>query len=207
VKTVPGVQVEFNYTFNGEAVKTEAFDSHTASEVNPAFEKIGTMDTELVKFVERLNAALLAELDACYEEGMAAIAAGEMTAGEAFAAYKALVLDISKLMDASVEEEDAVSFDQKNYPALFARNPKLMADVGIFHSNDTPAHVRFLEYIRSAVSYEIVTKPQIQTPDGLADAMYSPYSNIEEAYVYYDSPYGIYYAWLKNYKYLPADKK
>ena len=159
-----------------------------------------------------MNAALLAELNACYEEGMAAINAAETPEAKAaatqaaIAAYSALVADISKLMDASVEEDDAVDFNEKNYPTLAKTNPDFLKNIGILdHGMSDSAKVRFLEYIRSAVSYEIVTKPQVPSEQGMIDQMYSPYTNIREAYVYYESPYGIYYAWLKNYKYLPKE--
>jgi hypothetical protein len=203
------VQVELNYTFNGNKMNLDELDSNTVSEINPGFEKVGSMDTELVKFIERLNAALVAQLDACYEEGMALINAAQTPAEKeaaiaaAMEAYKALVVDISKLMDVSVEEENAVAFNAAHYPALYAANPDLLADVGVIRTNGDDigksfsAEALFLENIRSAASHEIVKK----------DASYAPYKAIQENYVYYESPYGIYYAWLKNYKYLPSKTK
>ena len=125
---------------------------------------------------------------------------------EAVAAYAALVADISKLMDASVEEDDAVKFNAKQYPALVAQNPDFMADVGIFDHKYDSAETRFLEYIRSAVSYEIVKKPQESVSGVLKDAEYKTDSGLVIGdFVYLDSPYAIYYAWLKNYKYLPKE--
>ncbi len=192
------VTVGYEYTLNGKK-ETIPEANMSVNVFDPNFEMVGNLDTELVKFIERLNSALIGKLDECYAECAAKIAAGTMTADQAVEAYTALVNDICKLMDTSVE--DPYTYDITNYPVL-AADPTpddeieklyfdLKAEVGVNAST-------LLSYIQSATSHEIIE---------LKDEEGNPITYGVEEYVYFDSAYGIYYAWLEKFGFVPGEKK
>jgi len=161
---------------------------------DPNFEMVGNLDTELVKFLEVLNKDLVGILDQCYNNGRTAIDAAApadkaAAVEKAIADYTALVKEISLLMG----ENDAAffSYEPRDFPILIGKYfyQKL---AGVSASN-------FAEYVKSATSPTIVKKVDVDTGEEL--------TYLGEAYIYFDSPYGIYYKWLQKFGFLPPETK
>ena len=179
----PGFELVANYTLNGTAID---FGSRVTTDVNPEFEKLGEMDTELVKFIERVNGVVLAELNRC----------------ESFEEVSALVADISKLLDSSMTKKADFVYTAANFPTLikiYKSSSELFSALGVRDAE------MLIENIQSASSYTVVTKPDV--PDGNGVPKPATYEGASyEEYIYFNSPYVVYYNWLADYKYLPKTK-
>ena len=154
---------------------------------------VGTLDTELVKFIENLNADVIGFLDRCYNTGREAIdtAAPEDKAAaieKAIADYTALVKEISLLM--SDNDPAFFSYSYADYPLLIGKY-YYQKPGGVSASN-------FAAYVRSATSSTIVKNVDPDTGEEL--------TYLGESYIYFDSPYGIYYKWLEKFGFLPVKK-
>lgn len=195
VKTASdAVNVDCVQTLNGQR---KAFTSTPTEDVKIDYERLGQMDTELVKFAERLNVAVIALLDACYAKGMAAIEVAtdkDAAIEQAIADYNALVNDLSKLLATDVDS--LPGFTAENYPALYG-------SIDLLDAVKVDSFNTFLKYMKDATSYEIIEEPK-NAQTGADAVLSTPDGN--EAYVYLTSPFGIYYQWLKSSKFLPEEK-
>ncbi len=150
--------------------------SNTDSSVDPDFEMIGNMDTELIKFMHELDRQLVAMLNACTD-------------------YDELVLlvgDISKLLVTG-----DVTYDITQFAVLgdWIKDPN-----GLIKGNLT----QLRRYLAEATSYEPVKNTDEAgeeydwtSPDALL------HEGASEPYIYFDSPYAIYYKWMTEFGYLP----
>lgn len=192
------VKVNYSHSHNGRTMPIP--EANITTDINPDFEIVGNLDTELVKFLEKLNTVMIGELDACYAECKAKVDAGTMTVDQAVAAYTALVKDIGKLLDPSVK--NAYAYTVENYPVLSADaqpDTDTIEPVFVLETRLGVSAETLLQYVKSITSHNIVK---------VLDSTGNPalYDGVEE-YVYFDSPYGIYYAWLEKFGFLPETKK
>lgn len=183
------LKVGYTYTEGG---KSATISTKTA----PAgfnFEIVGNLDTELVKFLEKINTQLVGVLDECYAAGRAAIAAAttpeEKAAAieKAIADYTVLVKELSVLLGDN--EPSAFVYNRANFPTL-AKYGYSSCPGGVSNSN-------FAEYIRNATNSSVIKKMDPATGSELK------YEG--EPYYYYDSPYGIYYKWMQKFSFLPKE--
>ncbi|MBQ2734738.1 MAG: hypothetical protein IJF33_02800 [Clostridia bacterium] len=186
-----GVTLDVNYkiTSNGEEVfvaDRNVFDNEDGI-TDPDFEIVGNLDTELVKYCKKLNDMLVEKLNAC----------------EDYETFEATVKEISRLL--CTDDEKSVPS-----PSSFV----LLKDVvAAFTTNGTLED--FKKNLQSAVSYEVIKNmvpdPDAEVEDGeeqpMKEGEYTDAAGNTEKYVYFDSPYGIYYSWMNKYKYLPSTKK
>ncbi len=163
---------------------------------NPDFDIVGNLDTELVKFLEKINTQLIGALDQCYANGRAAIDAAQ-TAEEkaaaveqAIADYTALVREIRILM--ADNEPEFFSYTAANFPLLMYTYNMRSCPGGVSATN-------FAEYVRSATNSTVIKKVDSDGAELLIP-------DVGEPYYYYDSPYGIYYKWMQKFSFLPKEE-
>ncbi|MBQ8440407.1 MAG: hypothetical protein IJX19_07090 [Clostridia bacterium] len=104
---------------------------------------------------------------------------------------EAVVAEISLLLSTDSD----VKLDQKSFVKLkdFIKNSVIAGDLETFR-----------EYLISATSTEIIKHVD---KDDKEVHWEDPISKLDEAYVYYDSLYGIYYQWMEAYGFLPTEKQ
>lgn len=193
------VKVSCRQTINGVAKEIDG--TKKIDELYVDLDILGQLDTGLVKFSENLNAKLIAQLDACYAQGMEAIRAAKTpeekvaAIDNAMSSYSALVAEIGKLLDPSYEFYKAPAFNVTNYPIL-AENLKIVGDLNVSNANT------LLEYVKCLTSSEIVKKPDVKNASGGYDPATDNSGELYEYRMAY-SPYVLYYQWLKEFKFLP----
>ena len=168
------------------------------------YDRYGTLDTDLIKFMQEVNDAIPEIFDKNFQKIQKAYseACEGATEIQKKAALKtacddleALIGEFRKLL--SVEE-------MPNYSRTAF--PKIYNDIRVFCVDDRTDKVKsetlaqFHRNICSLASYETVPY-KVTSISGQFD----PYGNNEgtEEFVYFDSPYKIYYEWMKKYNYLP----
>ena len=162
-------EVQFNLSVNGDANPTV---SETQFSENPEFALCGNLDTELVRYLYRVNAKICEMLDAC----------------ETVDELRALIADLKILLTPFTEQPfegvDSV-FDQLQVPVL--KDYVETLDLN-----------QFYWYLYCATSKSAVThkEPDPAKEGAMKDADKNPVTG--EAYVYYSSPYMLYYNWLKS---------
>ncbi len=170
-----GTSVDKETTRSYEAAEKVSV-SNTASSVNPDFELVGNMDTELIKFMHELDHQLVAMLNACTD-------------------YNELVLlvsDISLLLNTKEEVYDVGQF---KVIGNWVEDPN-----GLIKGNLTQLH----RYLKEATSYEPVKNTDEAGEEynwTSADALF--HEGASEPYIYFDSPYAVYYKWMNEFGYLP----
>jgi hypothetical protein len=168
--------VDFTYTImsNGEVEAinlNEQVEARTEKngDADPDFEIIGTLDTELVKYMYDLNNKLVAKLDACQN-------LDEM---------KAVIAEL-KLLLCSDPEIPPVASDFTILADVVAEYVKdgSLAD---FHRNTL-----------CITTYEAVTfkEQHPENPLEQIDASYKDTVGNTEEYIYFSSPYAIYRGWM-----------
>lgn len=191
----------------------------TKETVDPDFTMVGNLDTELVKFMQMLNDDMVAFLESKYEEYLleykatAAQYTGD-TPEDAFARSTALDKAIAKL-EAVVREigyllntnETAPVYNQTRFPILYNTEliKKYLLDDNTTVEEDEGALKKLTllhRYVLNAVSTTPI-KIIVEMPEGTIEGFYGGDESTGEPYVYYDSIYGTYYAWLEKYGYLP----
>ncbi len=186
VTPADGVELDIDYNIISNGEKESVLSSNKIdAPSDPDFEIVGNLDTELVKYFASLNDLLVEKLNACEDYTTFAEVVAEMT------------------LYLSTDENVKVS----------ASSFKHLADiVAQYPVNELKAN------LKSATSYEI-EKLMIPDPDAeveedtpeedipMIEAPYKDSNGRSEPYVYFDSPYGIYYSWMNQYGYLPSTKK
>ncbi len=180
-----GVEISINSTHetlgsmrNGKAGKIEelAFDLTDMKDLSTKMDVFGELDTELVAYMEELNASLVAILNACttYDE------------------LCSVVSDFSVLLDPA---KAATVADLKNEAviALFADDDALKA------LNEKIVHITSRE---NPAGSDKDDAPEGDTEEGGSEEDKAPAATGADS-IYYYSPYGIYYQWMKEYSYLP----
>ncbi len=209
-------------TVNGEAQKIPT-ENVTASTVDPDFTMIGNLDTELVKFMQTLNDDLIGFLETKYEEYAleykAAIEQYNSASAEdavarraaldaAMEKFEVLIREIGYLI---TTEAAAPVYNSANFPNLYDTD---LIKKYIVDDNTTPNEDEKMfqlltllhRYVLNAVSETPIKITILQLPDNkLLDAYYGGDEATGESYVYFDSIYGIYYAWMQKYGYLPKE--
>ena len=194
----------------------------TKSDIDPDFTMIGNLDTELVKFMQTLNDDMVAFLESKYEEYLLeyqeAIAqySGD-SAADALARRAALDAAIEKLEVVVREigyllttEAVAPTYSSAKLPNLYDTDliKKYLVDDNTTEEDEKGGQTLTLlhRYVLNAVSATPLKIMKVQHPENtLIDAYYGGDEKTGEAYVYYDSLYGIYYAWMEKYGYLPKE--
>ncbi len=173
VTTDKDVDFSYEITLNG-GVDTAEKVTVRATE-DPDFRMYGNLDTELIKYMDRLNTAVLGMINECttYEE------------------LETLVSCLELMLSGT---SHVSSGDLNNIDKNLANELTAMANT--VAGNNTGLNTLF-NRMRHIINYEtmdIVTGETNSWPDKTGP----------ETYVYYDSPYGIYYQWLEAYGYLPS---
>ncbi len=175
VTTAKDVDFSYEITLNGGE------DSATLVKKNatqaPDFRMYGNLDTELIKYMDRLNKEVLTLLDGC------------TTYAELETLVKCLQIMLRTSSRMSINDLKAVDNAVANKLNTMANN--LIGGTGGFDS--------IYSHLRQAVNYETMDIV------GGGDKQPWPDQNGTETYVYYDSPYGIYYKWMQTYGYLPTE--
>ncbi|MBE6589264.1 MAG: hypothetical protein E7643_03720 [Ruminococcaceae bacterium] len=167
---------------SGEAGKIEAlsFEQTDVKDLSTKMDVYGELDTELVGYMKELNASLVALLDACttYEE------------------LEAVVGDFSKILD---PEKAPVLSDIKTdaVKALFADD----ASLALLH--EKVVHITSYENPANAGSDDDAEEEGTEGDEGAADGGESDAPAASASDIYYYSPFGIYYQWMKEFSYLP----
>ena len=174
------MDVDYTVVSNG-TVEEVSPSNKESSEVDPNYEVLGTLDTELVKYLYELNSKLVAKLNACTNIND----------------LKALVAEMKLLLSTDEEKVPAVSSFTllKDIVDEYAVDGKLKN----LHRN-----------IRCATSYEdvlyMVPDTESKEEGAMKEGEYKDSVGNVEKYVYYASPYAIYYSWMNTYGYLPSEK-
>ena len=168
-------EVENIYAKNRED-RTEA-----KGDVDPNYEILGSLDTELVKFMATLNEKLIAKLNACTD----------------YPSFEKVVKEMQLLLVTDEEKLPTVS--------QFTELADVVSGYVVKNSLSN-----FQYMLRCATSHEIVKHmiidPSSPTYDLIED-MFKDVNGKKEAYFYYMTPYGIYYSWMSEYGYLPETRK
>ena len=159
-----GVDVSLNVTSNGDKAPIRE-ENRKTSEVDPDFTILGNLDTEMIKYLSKLNDDLVAELNKC----------------QSYAEVVALVAEMQKLLTTKGEVASASDF---------------VVLAGLLANYDL---VELAETLKDAVA--TTTEPKVDEVEGF------PLTHRGEEYVYFDSPNTIYYKWLAEFGYKPAEKK
>ncbi|MBR2019235.1 MAG: hypothetical protein IKA05_02425 [Clostridia bacterium] len=155
---------------------------------DPDFDMVGNLDTELVKYLATLNEKVSALLASC----------------EDYETFEAVVRELSILL--STNEKTPIQA-----PNDYQYIRTLLIDMGLI---TTDALKELRSNLQSAASHEVI-KVMVDSKEEVDDdgnpvkveGLYKDSKGREEAYVYFDSPYGVYYSWMSKYGYLPkADK-
>jgi len=184
---------------------------------NPEFKLHGNMDTELIKFMEKLNDNIAGEngilekkFQEYYQEYRAIANNPDSTPADVDAAlneaidkYEQLVAEISLLLTTG---ETAPVYNQANFPTLFdtlKSEWKYVCD-NRFDSERIENLKEIHQYLKFITNYE---KQPIMVLNEETMKMEEGRYQGREDYVYYDSPFAVYYSWMSNYGYLPKEKK
>ena len=207
---------------NGEKQSIPEANITKATE-DPDFTLLGNLDTELVKFMQNLNNELIGYLEekfALYsQEYHDAIAAYTGNTAEENAARRvaldaameklaAVVQEIGYLL---TTEETEPTYSASTLPNLYGTDliKKYLVDDNTTENDDEKAAQKLTllhRYVLNAVSATPLKITIIQLPENTRiDAYYDGDESTGESYVYYDSLYGIYYAWMTKYGYLPKN--
>lgn len=160
-------EVQFNLSVDGNANPTV---SETQFEEDPEFALCGNLDTELVRYLYRVNTKICELLDAC------------TTVDELSALVADLKILLKPITEQPFEDVDAVA--------------DLLQVTELKEYVDTLNLEQFYWYLYCATSKSAVTHKELNDEDKLEDVKTHPVTG--EAYVYYSSPYMLYYDWLKS---------
>lgn len=217
----------YSVTLNG-ADETSATKANASTfDVDPDFTICGNLDTELVKYLETLNTTMTAFLEGQfsaiktkYDEKVAGLtgsaeeikAAKKVALEKAMEEFAAAVAEVSALL---TTEDVTPVYSTESMPLIYASgilvDNKLILDDPTTGSEETAEKsataLRLLNrYVRSAVSKDAVKIMTTDDEGKEVEAYYGGDSETGEAYVYFASPYGIYYSWLEKYGFLPKTK-
>lgn len=176
--------VQFNLYRNGTAVQADLF----VPETDPDFTLFGTLDSELIRYIYKLNGELVARIEACtnMEE------------------LKALLLDVKRLLTPHSDNDWYLNINQRDshdipvgYQAEEAQYTALSDLVATLDLEE----VNYM--ILSATSSTYVARKDAElnpVNDKIEVVEVVDYLSGEE-YEQLDSPYMLYAAWLKNNRY------
>ncbi|MBQ7346529.1 MAG: hypothetical protein IJW55_01075 [Clostridia bacterium] len=224
------VDVKASYFSNGSTVTIAEEKQDT-----PNFEMCGNLDTELVKFLETLNDNIAGEngvLEEKFQEYYSDYKDAVKSIDNQIAAINGKQdltdADLADIETLEKEKETALNGAIGNFEALVAELGVLLStgeDVPMSTSFTVLSDyitawnyvtedrytassgdvnlAQFHRYIQMAANYETQTIMVEDGEGGESEALYQE----TEAYVYFDSPYAVYYAWMQTYGYLPSTKK
>ncbi len=174
---------------NGDAGKIETVKANLTKveDIETKMDVYGELDTELVEYMEVLNESLLAVLDACetYEELEAVV--GDFSA----------ILNPKEVPAMEDIQTEAVRelFDEESLAILHEKVIHITSN-GASAAPDSSEDEEGAE--DGAEDSEGTEEEAPGTEEGGSDSSAESTSGI-----YYYSPYGIYYQWMKEYAYLP----
>jgi len=183
----------------------------TTDEEEIEYERYGNLDTELIRFMQQVNDAVpeifekqYKKIHNQYVEDLAAAT----TEIERNKAIKTACEELEKLVKefgVLLSVDEMPSHARTTFPKLYAD----IRDYGFVVDDRTDkvkanTLAQFHRNVRSLSSYEQVPY-KVSNPDGKFD----PYGNNEntEDFIYFDSPYKLYYEWMVTYNYLPDSMK
>ena len=205
---------------NGDK-KTIPEENVTKATVDPDFTLLGNLDTELVKFMQTLNDDLIGYLESKYTEYyleyQQAIAQYTGDTPQDSAARRAALDAAMEKLAGVVKEighvlstETAVPvYNETLLPTLHGTElieKYLVDDNTTTYETETGKLTLLHRYVLNAVATEPIKLTTLDADDNVVDAYYGGTETTGEPYVYYDSLYGIYYAWMEKYGYLPKKK-
>ncbi len=212
------VTVDKNTEVTTTVVNLDKIEKYTLeTSGNPEFELFGNLDTELVKFMEKLNDNIAGEngilekkFQEYYQEYKAVANNNESTPADVEAAlntaidkYEQLVAEISLLLSTG---EEAPLYNQANFPTLFdtLKNEWKYVNDNRFDNERTSNLTEIHLYVQFITNYE---KQPIMWLNEETMKMEEGRFQGREDFVYYDSPFAVYYSWMSAYGYLPKEKK
>ena len=180
------LDVSYNITSNGEDVSV-ATNKKINAPYDPNFEVVGNLDTELVKYVAKLNGLLVEKLNSC----------------ETYEEFEATVKEMAILLCTDPDTKPPA-------PSTFVQLKDIVSQFVVSGKLENLKRT-----LQSATSYEVIKfmipDPDAEVDDGeeipMIDDKYKDSNGKTEAYVYFDSAYGVYYSWMSKYGYLPSTKK
>ena len=174
----PMTSVKMKFTMDGNAYGEDK-TVVTTLDTDPRIAISGTLDVELVKFVNTLSAELDAMLKNC------------VTIDE----FKALVDDLHLLLTPKTVDQiyaaEGVAFDTFATPALNA----------LLENYDAKEFYRALACATTTdkVAHKVLNeKNELKESAKIAEIYSAQYSDVNEFYHYYVSPYALYVNWLKE---------
>ncbi len=169
------------------------------------YDRYGTFDTDLIKFMQEVNDVIpevfeknFLKVQRTYKESY------DLATNEA--ERKAALKTACDELEALVGEFRKLLSTDEMPSYIRTAFPKIYKDIEVFAVDDRTDKVKantlaqFHRNVCSLASYETVPY-KVTSPSGQFD----PYGNNEatEPFVYFDSPYKLYYDWMKKYGYLP----
>lgn len=177
----PMNDVKFNLTVDGVAVTEENMVVTTLTD-DPKIAISGTLDVELVKYIDELNANVNALLDAC-------------TTVEEF---EKLVEDLHVLLTPkTVDEISGSGLKFAAFESEALNNYVSGLDAKEFYRMLSCATASDKVIHKHEVMDEDTGEMKLQETSKIGE-IYPSYSGMEENYKYYSSPYALYMAWLKD---------
>lgn len=203
VLRINGVETEFD-----EVTDQEGF----------SYDRLGNLDTDLVKFMEDVNekveliwesqyATILANYEtavkkAINKDGTVNEKALKTAIDTALSAMETVVNELSELLST---DESVRSYKDAYFPTLkneikeyFCVDDKTTKTVEDKKNNASLS--QFRRNVRALASYKLV-EYKVNGEVGDYDPDFT--GEKKEPFVYFDSPYMLYYAWMKEYGYLP----
>ena len=212
------VNVSYKITVNGKAETP----TETVEEADPDFTLLGNLDTELVKYLQKLNDTMVAFIEeqftAIYndyhtelsqitgtDEEIRAKKAAALN--DAMAAFEAVVKEVAYLLSTEkVTPDYSDQYMEKIYTSGVLEEAGLIMDdrtTDIKESKTTGALNLLHRYVLNAVVKDPIKITYIETDPDTEEKVEKEADYGGEPYVYFTSPYGIYYSWLEKYGFLP----
>lgn len=170
VETDPTVtQVAFDLSFNGSKVTPAV----TTAATDPSFTYCGTLDSELVRYLDEVNTALVARIDAC--------------------------VDVNELKEVIAEMKILLTPHSGLNHIAPASTYVMLADFVADHDLETLNYALLCATSTASVAHkalEVDENDQVKTVDVKRDAVAG------EDYVLLDSPFKLYNTWLQNNGYI-----
>lgn len=216
------VNVSYKVTVNGKDEKT----TEKVAETDPDFTLLGNLDTELVKYLQKLNDTMVAFIEdqftAIYNNYHTKLSTLTGTPDEIRAKKSAALNDAMAEFEAVIKEVGYLMTTDEVAPVYSTKRMEKIHTSGVLETAGLIMDDRTTEnipesatvgalnllhrYVLNAVAKDPLKITYIEVDENTdkeveKEANYGGANG--EPYVYFTSPYGIYHSWLEKYGFLP----
>jgi len=180
---------------------------------DPSYDRLGNLDTDLVKFMKKVNDAVSEIIEKHYNEIRSTYLSKlerAKTDKERKAAWDTASSNLEKLVEDlqnlfSVDENALNAATRLNFPQIYT-DLNSATYKGVFITDDRtnkPKEEDLAQFRRNvrALASNVIVEYNVTRPDGKFDPEFDDIR--PEDFVYFDSPYMIYYTWATKYGYWP----